>query len=39
MFSSPLRCLSVLALLAATFGLYLQPQFLVMLAEQVWTCF
>jgi hypothetical protein len=38
-FSSPLRWVILLALLLATFWLYLQPQFLVMLAEQVWACF
>ena len=27
------------ALLAGVFMLYLQPEFLTMVAEQVWTCF
>lgn len=28
-----------LLLVACTFALYLQPAFLVLLAEQVWACF
>ena len=27
------------AVLAGVFSLYLQPEFLVMVAEQVWACF
>lgn len=29
----------VLAVLAAVFGLYSRPDFLVQLANQLWTCF
>ncbi len=35
---TPVRSLALLALLLGTFCLYLQPQFLVLLAEQVWAC-
>ncbi len=31
--------LAVLAVLAGVFGLYRRPEFLVQLANQLWTCF
>jgi hypothetical protein len=38
LFFTPARALALLALLVSTFCLYLQPEFLVLLAEQVWAC-
>ncbi len=32
------HCLALLALLCV-FALYLQPEFMVLLAQQVWACF
>lgn len=32
-------CIALLALSAGVFTLYLQPAFLVTLAEQIWACF
>lgn len=35
----PLYWIAALGLMVCAFALYLQPGFLVLLAEQVWACF